>query len=216
MLYHKIQSIFKRDMSSPNNSFIIGDYTIPEFEFLKDNNWVWTEKIDGTNIRIMWDGESVTFGGRTDNAQMPIFLLYKLQELFEGTEKRKLFKDIFSKDGVCFTNICLYGEGYGAKIQKGGGNYIADGVDFILFDIKIGDIWLKREDVEDIAAKLGIRTVNIVGEGTVNEAIEFVKKGFNSEFGDFLAEGLVIRPEIELLSRNGSRIITKIKHRDFT
>ena len=31
----------------------------------------------------------------------------------------------------------LYGEGYGAKIQKGGGNYRAD-QDFVLFDVRVG------------------------------------------------------------------------------
>jgi len=40
------------------------------------------------------------------------------------------------------------------KIQKGGGNYIADGVDFVLFDVWINGIWLERENVEDIAEKL--------------------------------------------------------------
>lgn len=27
-----------------------------EFDYLKDNTWIFTEKVDGTNIRIMWDG----------------------------------------------------------------------------------------------------------------------------------------------------------------
>ena len=34
-------------------------------------------------------------------------------------------------------------------------------------------------------------------------------------FGGFLAEGMVIRPIVELKSRNGHRIITKLKHKDF-
>jgi len=31
----------------------------------------------------------------------------------------------------------------------------------------------------------------------------------------FQAEGIVARPKVELLSRTGERIITKIKHKDF-
>ena len=77
--YHKIQTIFKREMKG---KLIEEEYSLPEFEYLKDNKWVFTEKIDGTNIRVMWNGENVVFGGKTDNAQLPIFLLYKLQELF--------------------------------------------------------------------------------------------------------------------------------------
>jgi ATP-dependent RNA circularization protein (DNA/RNA ligase family) len=209
MEYHKIQTCFKRDEKTKH--IIENDWTLPEFEFLKDNIWVFTEKVDGTNIRIMWNGDSVTFGGKTDNAQMPVFLLYKLQELFEGTIKRQLFIEKFGNEQI---DVCLFGEGYGAKIQNGG-NYISDGVDFVLFDVKIGDWWLQREDVEDIAKHFGIKSVPIIGEGTLKDAIEIVRKGFNSQWGNFVAEGIVARPKVELKTRRGYRIITKIKHRDF-
>jgi ATP-dependent RNA circularization protein (DNA/RNA ligase family) len=172
---------------------------------------VFTEKVDGTNIRVMWNGVSVTFGGKTEDAQMPVYLLYKLQELFEGTLRRELFKSVFQDA----TEACLYGEGYGAKIQKGGGNYNPTGVDFVLFDVKIGDWYLLREDVEEIAQKLAIRTVPILGTGTLHDALQMSRKGFNSQWGNFLAEGIVARPKTELKTRRGDRIITKVKHRDF-
>jgi len=213
--YHKIQSVFKRDEKT--HKFIDEQYSMEEFSYLANNDWVMTEKIDGTNVRIMWDGENVTFGGRTDNAQMPVFLLYKLQEIFEGTEKKKLLKEVFTdkKTGEFMNNVCLYGEGYGAKIQKGGGNYIPDGVDFILFDVLVGDWWLKREDVEEIASKLNLKVVPIIKIGTIGDAIWDIKQGIKSTFGDFLAEGLVLKPRIELKTRSGHRIITKLKHKDF-
>src|SRR3990172_6574340 len=211
--YHKIQTVFKRDEITKR--IIEGDYSLPEFEYLKDNLWIFTEKVDGTNIRVMWDGGNVVFGGKTDSAQMPVFLLYKLQELFEGIQKRQLLKETFSKDGVPFGEVCLYGEGYGAKIQGGGGNYNPNGVDFVLFDVNIGGIWLERGNVEDIAEKLGIRAVLIVGEGPLSEGVERTRVGFNSQWGDFIAEGIVARPKNELMTRRGERIITKIKQRDF-
>ncbi len=211
--YHKIKSVYKRDQKT--NRFIDGEWSMPEFGYLKDNIWTFTEKVDGTNIRIMWNGEAVSFGGKTDDAQMPVFLLYKLQELFEGTVKKQLFKEQFQKDGVPFGEVCLYGEGYGAKIQKGGGNYKPDGVDFVLFDVKIGEWYLERENVEAIGQKFGIRVVPIIGEGTLAEAISMAKTGFNSQWGAFPSEGIVARPKIELKARSGQRIITKVKHRDF-
>lgn len=198
---------------------IIGQYALPEFEYLKDNTWVFTEKIDGTNVRVMWGGAGLSFNGKSDNAQMPMFLITKLQELFDTTPKRKLFKELFeqpNEDGtIDEPEVCLYGEGYGAKIQKGGGNYIKDGVGFVLFDIKIGDMWLERENVEDIANKFGLKVAPIIGEGTLDDAIELAKKGFSSQWGDFLAEGIVLRPKTELKTRRGDRVITKIKHKDF-
>lgn len=200
--YHKIQSVFKRDEKT--HKFIEGDYSLLEFEYLADNIWVWTEKVDGTNIRVMWDGENVAFGGKTDNAQMPPFLLAKLKELFPA-----------EKFTGVFPGMCLYGEGYGAKIQKGGGNYIKDGCDFIMFDIKVGEWWLRRPDIEDVAGKLGIKVVPIINKGPLAQAINFVREGHFSTFGPFLAEGLVLKPEVELFTRQGHRIVTKIKHKDF-
>ncbi|SKC72317.1 RNA ligase family protein [Ohtaekwangia koreensis] len=75
------------------------------------------------------------------------------------------------------TEVCMYGEGYGNKIQKEDNRYIAHRTDFILFDVKVGNFWLSRENVEDIANKLKIDIVPIIGTGTLLEAVEFVKKG---------------------------------------
>lgn len=195
--------------------FVFEDqFSCEEFEWLKDNAWSFTEKVDGTNIRVMWDGTSVTFNGKTDDAQLYMPLVQKLQETFDTTPKRQVFKEIFNDD-VNPTQVCLYGEGYGAKIQKGGGNYRPDGVDFVLFDVKVGAWWLNRKDVEDVAVKLGIKVVPIVGMGTLQEAVNLVKGGLKSQWGDFEAEGLVCRPTVELRTRRGDRIITKIKARDF-
>lgn len=208
--YHKIQTVFKRDEKTKH--IVEGDYSLPELEYLKDNEWVFTEKVDGTNTRVMWNGSAVTFGGKSDDAQMPMHLLYKLQELFEGTAKKQLFIEQFGAEP---TEVCLYGEGYGFKIQSAGKLYIPDGHDFVLFDVKVGEWWLQREDVEEIAAKFGIKVVPIIGTGTLGEAIEMTRNGFNSLWGDFKAEGIVARPKTELKTRKGERLITKIKHRDF-
>lgn len=204
--YHKIQSIFKRDERS--HKFIEGEFSLPEIEYLKNNTWVFTEKIDGTNIRVFWNHEAqhVSFGGRTSNAQIPVFLYDKLNELFIADKFKELFPEI---------SLCLYGEGYGARIQKGGGNYISNGVSFILFDTLIGEWWLRRGDIEDIATKLELDTVPIIGRGTIQDAIDLVKIGFKSTFGDFIAEGLVLKPEVDLYNRMGHRIVTKVKGKDF-
>ena len=62
--------------------------------------------------------------------------------------------------------ITLYGEGYGGGIQKGGGAYTSKTkggkASFRLFDVFIGETWLDRENVEDIASKLGIKTVPLI------------------------------------------------------
>ncbi len=80
--YHKIQTVFKRNPETKFKTLLEGEYSLPELEYLKDNIWVFTEKVDGTNIRIMYDGKTIVFGGKTDNAQIPSFLITALQEMF--------------------------------------------------------------------------------------------------------------------------------------
>lgn len=214
--YHKIQTVYKRDPETNNKTLLMGQYSLPEFEYLRNNKWIWTEKIDGTNIRVDyapfvdWVSSidlALQIKGKTDNAQTPGFLVDAIRELV--FPKAKIFKELFLEN-----DVTLYGEGYGARIQKGGGNYRKDN-GFVLFDIRIGDWWLKREDVEEIGKKLDLEVAPIVGEGTLDEMVEFVRNGFNSRWGDFIAEGVVARPAVELQARNGDRIITKLKYKDF-
>lgn len=207
-VYPKIQTIFKRDMAN-RGRIMPGVYSTPEIEYLAGNRWEFTEKVDGTNIRVIWQrGESRRFGGKTDNAQIPARLIERLEDLFPLD---KLDASI-NHDVSALT---LYGEGYGAKIQKGGGNYKPDGVDFVLFDVLVDEWWLKREAVEDVANCLEINAVPVLCSGPLNLAVKMASEGFDSEWGKFPAEGIVLRPTIELKSRAGHRIITKIKHRDF-
>ena len=220
MEYQKINTLFKRD---GKNVIIPSQYTCEEFSYLKDCLWECTEKVDGTNIRIyvtMEAGEgkdswiySVTIKGRTNRAQLPSKLVKKLESIFFKVDWVKVFPTLTPVD-----TVCIYGEGYGAGIQKYGGRYISNDVNFILFDVKFNEWWLKRKDCEDIAKKCNINIVPLIGYMTIPQAIEFVKKGFKSKISedkDLNAEGLVLRTTCGLRFRNGERIITKIKTCDF-
>lgn len=202
--YHKINTIYKRDPAS--KAILDGEWSLPEFEFLVGNQWVFTEKVDGTNIRIVINGGRVSFAGRTDDAQLPPRLLARLGERFGATSDRLC--EVFPDGAV------MYGEGYGAKIQKVGHNYRAD-QDFVLFDVRVGSWWLQRSDVEDVAHKLGVDVVPVIGRGTLHDAINLARTGIMSTWGDFEAEGIVARPSVELMTRAGNRVIAKIKCRDF-
>lgn len=201
--YHKIQTIYKRDLSDKKKPLLIGQWSLPEFEYLANCNWTWTEKVDGTNIRLIWNGTHVSVMGRTDLAQIPRPLLTFLTEKFS--------EDVFKN--LNYPHMCLYGEGYGPGIQNGGA-YRSD-VSFILFDVMINNLWLERENVVDIAQHLQCDVVPVVGQGTIHEAIDWMQSNPNSLLGNTKSEGLVIRPTVELCTRRGERIITKIKHKDF-
>jgi len=224
--YHKIQTLFKRHTEGKKKGKMIrGEWTTPELEYLAGNQWEFTEKVDGTNIRIGYNLnpdnlDRVEFAGRSDNAVIPKFLM----EYLEDTFTPGLFKDADLRD------VILFGEGYGPKIQKVGSLY-RDDHSFVLFDVKIGEWWLSRKDVDDVAAKLGIESVPTIGQGTLHDAIDIVSSGitFNkgggverwgsgtlqSRWGNFAAEGIVARPVVPMFDRKGQRIITKIKAVDF-
>ncbi len=204
--YHKIHNIYKRDING-NRKIIEGDWMIPEFEYLSGNAWTFTEKVDGTNIRVIFESGVIKFGGRTENAQIPAQLMGRLNERF---------LPLADKLGYVFSggSAVLYGEGYGSKIQKAGANYRAD-QDFVLFDVRVGEWWLQRADVHDIALQLGIDVVPVIGEGTLHDAVSLAKRGIRSTWGDFDAEGIVARPKTELMTRRGHRLVAKIKCRDF-
>lgn len=223
-IYHKIHAPFKRHLDGPRKGrLIIGDWSKPEFEYLASNTFEFTEKVDGTNIRIglHQDGETLKFGGRSNNAVIPAPLLRFLEDTFSA---EKFYKAGFTD------SLVLFGEGYGPKIQKVGVLYRNDH-SFVLFDVKIGNWWLSRKDVDDVAAKLGIESVPTVGQGTLHDAIDIVSSGitFNengglvywgsgtlqSRWGPFAAEGLVCRPLVPMFDRGGQRIICKIKGVDF-
>ena len=205
--YDKIETLYKRDMEG-TKKLLEGEFRNPTVEFLKDNIWQFTEKIDGTNIRVFWDGHEVSFAGRTDKAQIPAFLLSYLTETFKTSEAEQIFEEKFGE-----TPVMLFGEGYGPKIQKG--HLYRNDISFILFDVLICDNYQSRSTVEDIAKALGIDIVPIIFEGTIQEAVDFVKKNPDSTMGTAKMEGLVGRPKIELRDRCGNRVIVKIKYEDF-
>lgn len=202
--YHKIQSLFLRNEVTNFKTFLEGQWTTPEFEYLRYNAWVFEEKVDGTNIRVIFDGEKVQFGGRTDNAQIPSFLVTKLMELFPAEKLKEVFPE----------GATLYGEGYGAKIQSGD-TYIKDGCNFILFDVTCGGAWLTRESCRDIAQNLSISMVPIIAAGTLNLAIDMCRNGFASALRETPPEGLILRPIVDLFDRRGQRVISKLKLKDF-
>lgn len=205
--YNKIETIFERDTSG-TKKLIEGKFRNDTVEFLKDNIWTFTEKIDGTNIRVHWDGHRVEFAGRTDKAQIPAHLLERLNEIFGSNESEELFEQMFGE-----REVYLFGEGYGPKIQNGG--QYKDTVDFILFDIVICGNYQPRETVEQIAKAFNIDVVPIIFEGTLEQAVNYVKNKPKSTIGVADMEGLVGRPKIELKDRSGNRLIVKIKVCDF-
>ena len=185
--------------------------------------WLATEKVNGTNIRLGFrmDHElnpSAVYpqiAGRTENASLHPRLLAHCQELVARIAPGVM--EIMREHGL--TDYMLVGEGYGAKIQDGGG-YRQDPA-FILFDVLAGDKYLADSVVTATGVRLDIPRVPILNGGevmTLGEITEMVSQGFPSliaETPGFLAEGIVARPVEPLHDNRDERIILKLKGADF-
>lgn len=199
--YHKIETMFER-----NEDFSVNTERLRKPVLATISEWDATEKIDGTNIRVMFEGGEVRFGGKTDRAQLHTDLLRYLQDTFTADRFAAVFDPAAS--------VVLYGEGYGAGIQKGGA-YRPD-KSFILFDVLVdGKWWLDDANMRDVAGKMGIDAVPYLGRMTFKEIVYKVRKGFDSSIGAARAEGVVARPIETLFDKKGARIIIKLKESDF-
>ena len=184
---------------------------------------------------------SVEYKGKTDNANMP----KTLQKVFdEKYPKDKVLSALGLKAYIPFSEFAdhnwvdkdnegnvtginiekvptmytIYGEGYGEGIQKGG-RYLKGKNDFIVFDVKVNNIWLQPESVKDIASKLGAQYVPEYGPMTIDEAMNICRfmdwKSQIAEDKTLPIEGIVLKTPLGFLDRMGRRIICKIKVEDF-
>ena len=190
---------------------------------------------------------SVEYKGKTDNAVIPKMLedfmktTYTPDVIFNGLgikefvpvseffEHNWLALDEKTKDAIPDINrvpkmYTIYGEGYGAKIQACGSQYLKDSNKVIGFDVKVtsnnGDeLYLLNKNRDEIMNKMGMPIVPTIGYFTIQEAIDYVKRGFVSHVAEnnkaFIAEGLVCKSPVGLKNRQGQRIIFKVKTCDW-
>jgi hypothetical protein len=205
--YHKIETLFERDKAT----FVVDPTKLKASVLATIREWDVTEKINGTNIRVMLSGGGeVSFGGRSNAAQIPGDLV---QHLIRTFQQDKLKSAMWIEGSP--VEAILFGEGYGPGIQKGGGLYRAD-KSFILFDVLVGGKWwLDHDAVNDVARKLGIDVVPYLGRMTLDQIVDLVRTPFQSKLGTATAEGIVARPIETLFDKRMERIIIKLKTKDF-
>jgi len=214
--YPKIETLYDRD--DKTRKVLVNEVRLDEFTNIK--RWHITEKVDGTNVRIGLspDGE-ISYGGRTESAQMPVTLLNYLTYTFTIEKMCMAFETRGNLE------VVLFGEGYGSKIQKGGGNYRND-VSFRLFDVLVGEWWLEHEAILDVAAKLSIAAVPSLGmidsfPQSIDDLKSIIGNGGLSVTAQedkghgLMAEGIVARTVPMLFTRRKDRLMWKLKVRDF-
>lgn len=133
--------------------------------------------------------------------------------LFEGNQK---LRDKLKEVG----DAVIYGEAYGGKLLKMRKVY-GDALRFVVFDVRIGDVWLRVPDAERFALQCGLEFVDYALIPTTEEAINFERdrpstQAIRNGMGDnHIREGVILRPPMELIRSDGKRIIVKHKRPEF-
>ena len=179
----------------------------PAFQYLKDVAWDYEEKLDGTGMRIIYDGvlKLLEVVGRTNKAEFPEKLIVFADDLLNY----KLLKFI---ETFADNNITFYGEGIGSGIQNGG-NYGENRI--VIFESRYNGKWMPKSVTNEWCELLGLEYIKCRGSAPLERCIDFVRQGVKSDYFDGFAEGLICRPSFPLYDSYGERIVCKIKHKDF-
>lgn len=228
MEYPKTQNLWARDdethLMSPANGF-------RDESFNQVDKWLVLEKIDGMNIRVHYyphgdllttDEPIVRINGRTDAAHIPMDLLASMKKTFTESALEDCFVqralDLVQLDVQL--EVVLFGEGFGAGIQKG--NHYRPDKGFTLFDVVVDGRWLSWDGVVDVARRLGIETVPVLGQGldtyNVQNLVSMMVLGKvpPTQWGcsTDTPEGIIARTDPYLFTGYGRRVMFKHKVRD--
>ncbi len=199
----------RHTLANPKNSPQNGLYREPELEYLAKNLWTYKRKLNGENMRVLWDGDQAVWNGRTDSFSTDI----ATTEYMNSTFAEEIFEEKFGRDKI----VLLFGEHMGPKTQ--GNELSLDSTEFVLFDVNIASVWLEPKSLQSIANYFGLRTcydfMHPEDEerdyaDTLENLIDLTARG---EFADW--EGIVATPSIGVFNRKGDRIICKIKNQDY-
>jgi len=184
-----------------------------ELHYLANNLWAYRRKLDGENMRVMWDGEKAIWSGKSDDFTCDEETTKMMNQKFQ----EEIFEEKFGREKT----VLLFGERMGPKCQ---GNELGlEESTFVLFDVKIGDVWLEPKNVVAIAKYFdvpscydymqeGVKPV-MEGDGYVDTLTNLIKRVNKGEFREW--EGLVATPETGLCNRKGERLIVKVKNKDY-
>ena len=166
------------------------------------------EKVHGTSAHISYKDDKLFFysGGAKHEEFIKNFNEEELLESFRALGQPQ---------------VVVFGEAYGGKMQAMNKTY-GNSLKFVVFDVKIGELWLDVPSAEKISAKLNLEFVPyelVPSEIDVLNAERDRPSRIAKRRGiqeDRPAEGIVIRPPFEVRLNNGERVIAKHKREEFS
>ena len=211
--YQKIETVFVYDKTA---RMFRSSYFNPIVRYLARAEWIGSEKVNGANSSVYWDGHTIQFFGRTGTDFIE-GQKEALERTFGGMEVA--FEQAFGSK-----QVRLFMECYGGKIcrEEGGAGRYRNNPALIGFDVQINGIYLDRSAIRQIFSSFGISAVGMKPYTSLEEAIREVQwmadakkesplneEGFHTE-----QEGLVLLPKIRLFDHQYNRIAVKVKCED--
>lgn len=215
--YGKLYTLFERD-----KKFKVIDILNPKLDGITNiKEFIITEKIDGTNCGVVL----------TPDKQI---LIRKRSDVVEDDKQHHLYfeatNDVpFDKIKKYFEDsdalVIIFGEACGGNIQKVGQNYSLSPT-FLVFDVKVGNSYLDWASLEKFCDEVGLKTVPRLSnriniskkdlniEGMKNLLLKYPKTNVKGGKGGD-SEGVVVRSEPPLLNKFGTRMMFKIKFKDY-
>lgn len=168
--------------------------------------WIATEKIHGANFSFWYDGAEIQIASRSDF----------VDETFYGAGEAisACYPAVRELHAVLNRPFAVFGELCGPGIQKG--VHYGDEKQFIAFDIYYpGAHYENPERAEQMLTAAGFSTAPIVATGTLDALLELDIETLPSRVAGYdesnHAEGIVIKPEMDLYTSDGSRVVFKKK-----
>ena len=208
--YPKLKNLHKRD---PADNKVIDEFTDEIFspEQLGNAGWTWREKMDGTNLRIIWDGHRAEYRGRTDRAQFSDGQTVFLDEKIKSPAFEELLEQTFGN-----TEAALYAELIGNKIQ--GNPHKIDGYEIRVYDAFVAGWWLLPVNVDELANDLGLDSAEIIGVapiGHMHQGMKDIASMAEALEGEAepleYIEGIVGTAPGSVLGRDGTILRVKLK-----
>jgi len=118
------------------------------------------------------------------------------------------------------TTITVYGEAYGGKVQ-GMSNTYGKTLQFVAFDVSIGETWTNVAKANFIVEHLGLpfvhyeivpTNIEILDKLSEADSVQAIRNGMGE---GKIREGIVLRPLMEFRNRHNARIIAKHKNEKF-
>jgi len=168
------------------------------------------EKIHGTSAHLSWNCKE------------------RKVKYFSGGESYERFVKVFNDDILVSnfselfidSNAIVYGEAYGGK-QQGMSNTYGKELKFVAFDVLVNGLWLEVPKAENVCNSLNIEFVEYAKVATDLDALNAERDKPSTQAkrngidDDKIREGVVLRPLIEFIMKNGSRLIAKHKRDEF-